>query len=644
MVLLLPYTMQNQRLLVNHRGILHPIMPENESPLGALHDRLYGPKPVDGITADTLIEVAPKKPERWDPEPQAPQKRPPRFSAPVLFLIFAVGFFALAGVIAALVLFLGGRSVSSDRVAITVEGPTSVSGGESVPLLITVTNNNPTAIQGSKLEIAFPDGAFASEDATEPLLSTVEELGEIAPGGSVRRTVHAAFFGEEHTRLTIPITLEYTTEKSSATFVAKKSYGLVISTAPVTLSVTAPTEAPSGQPLTFTLRVRSNAPSAVDNVAVKAEYPFGFTPSDASQKEGLFVVGTLRPGEEKEILVKGPISGEEGEERVFHFSVGTLREAGAKDFSIAYAAKEAAIAITKPFLAVTLGVNGDTDEEVAIKGASTASGAISWQNTLGVPLQDARITIALSGDALDSGSVKASNGFYRSSDRTIVYDGTTNQNLKNLAPGATGSGAFTFSTKTGSALTNLRQPTLTLTVSLSGKREGQDPEEVTSTLTRTVKIMSDVAVTAAAVRSTGPFINTGPWPPLVDQKTTYAIQLSAKASVNTVADSVVTTTLPPYVRFTGSVDPVGAISYDELSRTVRWVAGELAPGTAKTAAFQVELLPSVSQKGTSPLLTSDVTVTGFDRFVRQQVTATVGAPSTQTTSDPLYSSDKGSVK
>lgn len=620
---------------------------DTESPLGKLHDRLYSPRPVDGVTADPLARYAPAKPEGWKPGPALPEKKPPRYSGSAVFLMFAVGFFALAGITAAIVLFLGGRSVSSDHLSIAIQGPTTVSGGESVPLLITVTNDNPLPVRGAKLEIDFPDGAFTSEDASEPLLHVVEELGDIAPGASVRKTVRAAFFGEENRKLSIPISVEYVTDNSNATFVAREEYGLVISTAPVTLSVESLSEVPSGQPLTLTLLVRSNAVAPLENIAVRAEYPFGFTVAEASpvSKDDIFSLGTLEPGEEERIVITGPLSGIEGEERVFRFSVGSLRAADSAEFGVAYASKDAQVQITKSFLAVTLEVNR-TQGDAIIRTGELNAALVSWQNALATSILDGKISIALEGAALDPSSVKATGGFYRSSDRTVLFDSSGNPGLRELLPGQGGTGSFNFSTKTGSAMDALRNPSITLTASVSGRRVGEDrvAETVTSTLTRTLKVATDLTVSPRVVHTVGPFDNTGPWPPVADQKTTYTVLLSAKNTVNSVASAVVRTTLPSYVRFTGQSNPVGAVAYNEATREVSWSMGEMGAGTSRDASFQVELLPSTSQRGTSPLLTGEVSVSGFDRFVQQEVTHAASALSTEASSDPDYAPDKGTVK
>lgn len=622
-----------------------------DSSLGRLNERLYSPKPVDGVVADPLKQYAPKKPEGWkqDETPVMPGKQPSRYSGTAVFLMFAAGFFVVAGITAATVLFLGGRSVSSDHLSVSFDGTTSVSGGELSSFHILITNDNPLPVQDAVLQVDFPEGVFTSEDASEPLLHTVEELGTIQPGASVRKTVRAAFFGEENSRVSIPVTIEYRTDNSNATFVTRDSYDLVIATAPVTLSIESSPEVPAGQPLTLTLRVRSNAVATLENVAVRATYPFGFIAAETTpvaRDENLFVLGSLKPGEEQRIVITGPLSGVSGEERVFQFAVGSLRSSDATEFGVPYSSKEAVVAITRSFLAVGLSVNRAESETVTIRTGEVQNVLVNWQNTLSIPITDGQIAVALSGDALDAGSIETNGGFYRSSDRTVLFNGTNNQTLGSLAPGETGGGGFSFSTKTGSAMRALRNPTITLVASVSGRRAGtgSGTETVTSTLTRTLNVATDLTVAPRVVYSIGPFDNSGPWPPVADQKTTYSVLLKADNTFNTVADVQVRTTLPPYVRFTGLSNPAGALVYSEATREVVWTIGEMAAGTSKDASFQIEFLPSTSQKGTSPALTGEVSITGFDRFVREEVTAGASPLNTQTKEDPDYEIDKGAVK
>ncbi len=622
---------------------------ENQSPLEKLQKKLYEGGAVPTHFAETTLKGKPEtfETQTWTPEaPPLPKKKLP---PSVYFLIGAVGFFLLATIIAVVFLFFGGRSVSTDRVDISIKGPTSIASGDTVQLLVSVDNRNPTPITNTLLSLEFPEGTRSLEDG-ESMPRYSDTVGDVAPGERATRTARAVISGAANQVVTIPVTFEYKIEGSNAVFVKREQYTFTITSSPVSVSVITLGESPSGQAITVDVAVRANGVEAVENVAVFAEYPFGFqvqSTDPAPITGNLFMMGTLRPGETKNIRVTGILTGQQNDERVFRFTAGTPRGEGSQALAVTYTSQEATVAITRPFLGVALALNRDTSDSVIARAGSQVSGTISWTNILPTTVLDGQIAIKVSGDAVDGRTISAANGYYRSSDQTILFNRDTVSGLRELQPGDTGAGSFTVPMKTGASMNALRNPTMTFTVSVSGKRIGETgvAENVTSTLTRTLKVSTDLTLTTRAVRTIGPFTNTGPWPPVPDQETTYTILLTAGNTVNSVGGARVTAVLPSYVTFTGKVSPAdGSVTYNASTREVSWAIGDMPPGTTgKTAAFQIALLPSTSQQGTSPILVFPQSITGTDRFVQKQVTGVASDLDTKTITDPGYNHAYGNV-
>lgn len=624
---------------------------ERESPLERARKKLYVPGGAFDVTPRPLSVREKNVPRGWENAPIPPKKPAGRkLSGAMKFLIAGAAFFGLAIIATVILLLAGGRSVSSDRVNIDIEGPSTIAGGDIVPLLITVENRNPVTLESATISVDFPEGAYDAEQTDQPLTHYTDKLGNLAPGATVSRTVRAVMFGGENRVVTIPVTVEYRAEGSSAVFVKKEDYQFTIGTSPVSVNVTALSEVPSGQEITLRVNVRSNAPTPLENVAVLASYPFGFSPSSASPEPvsgTLFSLGTLDPGEEEEIVVTGRLTGSENDERVFRFTVGTAREDRSPNLAVSYISKDAEVTIRRAFLAVNLSIDRQETDVVVIPAGQLTSATLSWMNTLPTPILDAELSVKLSGAAFDPDSVVAGNGFFRSSDNTVLFNRETNSSLASLQPGDSGLGTFSFATKSGASLALLRNPSLTLTVSVSGRRVGEAgvPETVTSTLTRTIKVSTELGLSARAVRTVGSIENYGPWPPVANQATSYTVIFTASNSVNSVADAVVTATLPSYVRFTGVVSPAGSVTYNSASRTVYWNVGEIPAGSSpRQAAFQVELTPSTSQRGSSPTLVTSPTLTGFDRFVQKQIQSSAASLDTRVTSDPAYQATYGDVQ
>lgn len=563
-----------------------------------------------------------------------------------LFFTAAVIFFFIALLIAGYLFIFGGNTVSVDKVSIDVQGPTSISGGDTVPLSLTITNRNAAALQDATLEIDFPNGTRDATNVQLPYQRYTENLGQLASGASVTRSIKAVMFGNAGQALSFPISLSYGVAGSNATFVKKSTYSLTISTTPLQVSVDTLSETVSNKPLTLTLTVRSNATIPLPNVVVVGDLPFGFSviSSSVPMTNSSFLLGTMTPGATKTITLVGTLSGQDREQRVFHFTVGTANGPSNSALAVTYMTQDATVSIAAPFIDTALSINGDTGDTSVIAPNAVQNVNVSYTNTLDTSIQNATVSITLSGSAVDYNSIRTSSGFYRSSDHTVVFSQDTDPSLANLGPGASGVGAFSFSTLPASPYGG--SPSVQFSVSVSGTRVGQTnvPEQVTASMTRTVKVSTVIALSAASSHGSSPIANSGPIPPVSDQATTYTVSLNVRNGGSPVAGASVTTVLPGYVTYTGNTAGMGSFSYNDASHTLTWSVGDLIQGGSAQGSFQVSLTPSTSQKGSAPYLTGPFNFTGYDRFAGVQVPAKADPVTTETKGDPGYVSGNALVQ
>jgi hypothetical protein len=563
-----------------------------------------------------------------------------------VFFIVAVIFFIGALAVAGYFFYFGGNVVSVDKITIDIQGPSTIAGGDTVSFSLSITNKNPTAIHDATIEIDFPSG---TRDATNVLTAYphyIEDLGTIESGATVTRTVKAVIFGGVGQSLMLPVSFSYGAVGSNAVFVKKSSYTLAVSTTPLQVTVDTLSDTVSNKPLTLTITVRSNAIVPLNNVVVVGSFPFGFLPTSSSLplNNSSFLLGTLAPGASKTITLTGTLTGQNKEQRVFHFTVGTADTANNQTLAVTYMTEDATVTIEAPFIDTTLAINGDTSANAVITSGSNQSVTISYSNTLATTIGNATVAIMLSGSAIDFNSIRTSSGFYNSIDHSIIFSRDTDPSLASLAPGASGVGTFSFSTLP--AVTLQSSPTVTFTISVSGTRVGQTnvAEVVNSSVTRTFKLSTVVALSASSLHTSGPFGNIGPIPPKADQPTTYTIVWGTQNRGSAVAGGTVTATLPTYVTYTNQTTGTGTVSYDEKSRTVTWDMGDLSQGANAQAAFQVSVTPSSSQNGSAPPLTSAASFSGFDRFAGVQISATADPVTTETPQDPGYTASSGAVQ
>ena len=625
---------------------------QEEDDTGALErarKRLYEPGVDMDIRRPLSVPSNNTLPHEWGDDPLL-NIPPPRGNRHVrlagVFFVVAFVFFIVSLGAAGYLFYFGGNSVSVDKITISVQGPTTIAAGDTVPLSLTITNKNPVSIENATIEITFPNGTRSADGAQSAYPRYTENLGELTSGATITRSIKAIVFGGAGQALALPLSFSFGTAGSNSVFVKKSSYALAVTSTPLSVSVDTLTETVSGKPLTFTLNVRSNATVPLDNVIISSSFPFGFALTDSSlpMSGPNFVIGTMKPGTNKTITLTGTLAGQNNEHRIFHFTVGTSKSASDQTLAVTYMMQDATVTITAPFITTTLALNGDTRTDVVIAPGAYQSVTVSYANTLPTSITNATVAIALSGSAIDYDNIQTTNGFYRSIDRTIIFSKDTDPSLATLAPGASGIGSFTFSTLPAGSLGVA--PSVTFTISVSGTRVGQAnvPEQINASTIKTVKIATAVALSVSSLHSSGTLGNSGPIPPRAGQPTTYTIQWNVRNGGSSVAGGAVSAVLPTYVSYTGVTGDTGSFSYDDGSRTVTWNIGDMTQGGNAQGAFQVSLTPSTSQRGSAPPLTGPVSFSGYDRFAGVQITASADPSTTETSRDPGYMNANATVQ
>ncbi len=598
-------------------------------------------------------DIKPPVPEPAESNPFQPQPSPVEpvvvpspmtqkkgMSFATKFLLGSFGFFVVAIGVSAALFFGGVNTTSPQNIDIQVITPSLVDGGKEATVEILITNRNTTSLELADLVIDYPNGARSVDDPTQSLTHERISIGTIKSGEQLKRTISALFYGSEGTAETLVARLEYSVSGSNSVFEKQGEATFTVGSSPVSLTVDSPAHATAGDQFGMDVTVRSNASTPVDNVAVEAQYPFGFSVAGANPQgtgnNTLWRIGTLQPGVSKTIHITGSIDAADGDERVFRFLVGSNSDQTDPHVRVPFLTVPQTLTVEKPYIAGTLSIEGKTGSTIAVSAGKTLSGTIQWANNLSDSVSDLELSLQLDGPALDKNSISSQNGFYQSNNSTIVWTSSNNPSLASVPPGGSGSLGFSFATLApgagGSLITN---PTVTLTLQVKANRQGDSGGgNVSSVATTKVVLASQLSLTAQSFRNSPTLSTSGPIPPRAESETSYVVTWAVKNSANTVANGIAQTVLPPYARFVSAENGSG-ITYDESSRTVRWPLGDIKPGVgytapARQASFQVAITPSASQVGSVVNLTSDTTLSGLDRFVQVSVSAGAPAPTTAT--------------
>ncbi len=640
---------------------------EKKRSVDGLHDKLYSranPASVDPSERTPLSPNESRPPVAW---PDAKEEKPAqqftlspklkksKMSLPTKFLLVSLAFFCAAALVAVYLFFSGGNSISPQNIDLTVVMPSVIDGGKTSGLQILITNRNQADLQLADLILTYPSGTRDPANPSQSLVHERQSIGTIRAGQTVQRTAQAIFYGQEGQQQKVAVQLQYNVDGSNAIFERDADMTFTVGSSPVSISIASPSEAIAGQQFGMDITVQSNAPAALDNVVIQGQYPFGFSAANTSPQamagNTLWRLGTLEPGESKVLHLTGSLDGQDGDSRVFYFLAGSDADETDTRIPVPYLSVPQTLAVHRPFITAQLAVAGQSGKTVSVPAGTQVQGTVTWTNNLPDAVSDVTLKLSFSGPTIDTSSISAPTAFYQSSGSTLVWSKDQEQTLATVAPGATATLPFSFTTKApGAGGTLYSNPTISLNLSVEGTRQGEQnvPEQVSSAASMSVRVASQVTLNAQALHFSGPFSNTGPMPPMSGQNTTYTILWTASNTSNTIANATVSATLPSYVTFVAAAQGSG-VAYDQKSRTVTWSMGDLKAGSgvgspARTAAFQVSLQPSSSQSGQAPALTGSASLSGQDRFAQTQVSASANGPTTQLSGDAGYNGNMGTVQ
>ncbi len=569
--------------------------------------------------------------------------------------IAAIIFFIVSSSLAIYVFFNGLNIVSKDKVDVTFEGPVSVAAGDELAFDVVISNNNDSTLVNPVLYIDYPTGTKESFDLTQDLIHYKEEVGTILAKSSVRKTVKAVLFGEQLSNKQITAKLEYGLKNSAATYEKESTYSVVISSTPVTMTVSHPQQVASNDDLQFAIDVTSNSTVTLRNLLVKVDYPIGFDVASATPKmtydATTWLIPTLAPGQKKTFLIQGHVEGGIGDEKIFRVSMGAQSKNNEKQIATTYLSSTESVLLKKPLIAGRLLLDSSSSPDYSVNLGAHINGEVSFTNNISEPITDVEVQVMLDGAIVNHVTPRAVLGFYRSLDNKLLWNKVTQSELKVMNPGDTASVGFSFDILSASQVAAIKNGTMTVSAIVSGKRvSALSADQVISTkLNRIVKIESDVNFSSRVVRAIGPLPTTGPVPPRVNTRTSYTVLWSIGSSANTINGAEVHAKIPTqYVSWLNIISPGNeSITWNPEQSEVVWHVGDVPADSSKNStrevAFQVEILPSISQRGQSPILVKNQTFTGTDSFTNRDISINVGDLTTIFSTDPSFRDGQGNI-
>ena len=553
-------------------------------------------------------------------------------------LLGGLAVFAVGLVFSSFYLLFGLNEISGSNIVITASAPLSLGAGEVIPLSFSISNQNAVPVVSGTLVLNYPIGTRSATDSSQSLTTARIPIDRIESGEVVNVPAEAVIFGETDEEKTISARFEYRVENTNSTLEKNvDEIAFNITSSPLVVEIESLEKVAAGQEFTTTLTVRSNAPTTLNNVLVSASYPSGFDFTE-SNPEPVFgndswQLDEIDPGEEEEIQITGLLLGEESQEFVMDVEVGIPRADNRFILDSIYATTRHNFILEQPFVSVITTINGKQGESVVLSSARNTSVSINLTNTLEDPVYDMRLVARVSGNALDPREIQVRDGFYDSNDNTVRFDVTTEDSLERVAPG--GSRQFSF------AIEPRQVPTGSVNIAIDSfarrALESSAQEQLLGSSEITVQYESILSLENSVD------IKKGPVPPEVGENSEYEITLSATAGSNDIVDAQVTTSLPTYVNWLDDYNGPGELTYNSVNKTLVWDVGSLKANDTSELSFVVDIKPSASQVGRTPVLINGQQFRATDRYTGTVIRDDAPVLSTELSEDLGYDRGNGEV-
>lgn len=551
--------------------------------------------------------------------------------------------------------FFNNQPAPAPAVGLDFASPNQISAGEPFTFSALYTNSSTVALRNASLAITLPDGVFFSGQLQSERTKTIS-LSDIAAGYSGKEDVTILATAAAGSVVQVSSTLSYATDASRGKLFGTSGEANFAVSAPVIgFTLSAPANVFAGQSFTTEVSYRNVTTHPIDGVKITMQYPPGFSfvqasPTPAFPGNTIWNLGSLAAGTGGIIDISGTMN---GQNTALYSLSGTVAES-VSGTSYAVAAGATNVAITA--VPLTIGAVINNAPNYVAKLDDYLDYKISYANLSSTTFQNVAITAMLTGAMFDLTSVQSVASF-NSRTGTLTWYPANTPALASVAPGTTGSVDFHVKTKRVFPIAAAADKNFTLGLHL----DASTPTVPAGTAATSTSVSADVtnkvggviALDAVGYRyEIGSDIkNTGPYPPKVNQPTTYTIHWRVTNYSDDANDVNISAYLQSGTTCTGKI--TSTISAVPICNTgtgeVAWSIPSVSAGTGVLGApieavFQVENMPAVNQVGQTVTLLGKTSVTATDGFTGATLTASADPVNTNIPQDTAAKTSNQNVQ
>lgn len=542
----------------------------------------------------------------------------------ILLIAVAVGFF--------IYIYYREGIFSKEILRLEILGQENVKVGDEAEYTVRYKNNGNFVLEQPKLIFEIPGDSLTEDGKTR----ITQDLDDIYPGDEEAAKFKVRLLGKEGDLKSIKATLSYVPKNLTARYEAGTTFTAKIETVPITLDFDLPSKLEKGKDAQYSINYFSNIDYPLENLGIRINSLKGFdieSSDPVSLDKSSWKIQTLNKAQGGRISIKGKVNSDSGQMLTFTAELGMWQNGN----FIVMKETTMDVNVINPLLFISQQINGSSNY-IASPG-EILNYRIFFRNIGSSPFDDLFMIVKLDGAALDMSTINAPGAQIQPGSNLIVWDSKQVYQLRNLDVQEEGEVDFSVRIKDNWDLTD-ENPVITDEVNISQIAQKFE-----------TKVNSGLAIFQGAYYKNSSISNFGPIPPRVGQATTYTITWDIKNYFNDAKNVRVKAVLPANVSLTGKIMPENELtnfSFDNKSREVVWSAGDILKGTGVNGdpvslSFQVSLVPSFSQKGSTASLIGQVTIAGENQFTNTKITATDSAADTSLPDDST-SSGKGIVQ
>ncbi|MFH0987306.1 MAG: hypothetical protein V1841_00195 [Patescibacteria group bacterium] len=506
--------------------------------------------------------------------------------------IIVLSFLGVIGVVAIAYFLFYKNIFSTQNIVLQVSAPKEIASGKNITWMVTIKNNSKVKIEDLSLNFEYPDGVFGKENSVKKRESKKIE-GGLLPQQEISENFSGTVFGVEQEIKEAKAFLTYTPVGLSTQFESEASFSTRISDTSVSFLMDVPKRVNPNEILPISFKWQSVFSFPLENVQMRISLPEEFQRTSSKiageelqDKKVILNLGTLNENQGGEIVIRGRLSGEIGDQKLFKAEFGVF-DLQLYEF-VALATVEESVKITSSTLDVFRKVNGSYNYTVS--PGETLNYIVEFKNTGEDVYKNLELEIELDGSVLDFSTLKATGG--KVDGKKIIFSSKDFPDLLLLGPYGEGEVGFKINVREYTSSFHPQNAIIRENINFGGI-EKSFQSKVSSLTSFSQEIYYNKENFPSLIKNL--FKNAGPYPLQSGKETTLVVVFKIENLGNQLKNLKVKTKLPSVTDFLNEVYPASSdFVFNESSKELTLGINSASAYTpSKIFAFQVKVKPSV---------------------------------------------------